>query len=549
MLAGLTGFISVKAQQFSEKTILEQQLFIQAEASRALGKCESALEVYNELRKKQPRNTAVLYGIARCELSLGNNYQAETTIDNALSFEPENLWLLDFKLKLLENNKNYVEAPVLAEKIFNITKDPAYIDKKAYLLAAGGQYKQAYDELDRLARIVNLNRDIVLAKSDMLVLLNQQEKAIQELISYNDAVRGDSEIMHRIASYYVDAKQQNKAQEWYQKIYDLDENDPVAGFALFAGQNKGKSNELKGLSGIIANPQIAVDLKIAELLPYLGQLMENRTDAQVRQLDTLTRLLVETHSNEPKTFALRGDVLYHSGRIAESIKEYQKTLRLTPSNFQVWRQLMQALEFTGDYSQLMAVSEDALSYYPNQAVVYYYNGIALYHNNKLNDAILILDEGLLMTGRDKETRARIIALKAVIEAKKNNNPKATELFNQALSENPADIEIKSSFAKFLTKTGVHPDKNSLNELKKSALNNPIVSINVIDVLLLLKEIRDAENILIKSVEKFRYDYPLILEKWGDFNLAQGKKDEAVKIWQEAVSLMPDNKTLAKKLEI
>lgn len=547
ILFALIGIIPATAQQFSEKAILEEQLFIQAEASRALDKCEEALDVYNELRKKQPRNIAVLYGIARCELSLGNNHKAETTIDNALIFEPNNLWLLDFKLKLLEKNKNFTEAPTLVEKIFILTKDPAYLDRKAYFLAAGGQYKEAYEELDRLEKIVNSNKDIALAKSDMLILQNKPEEAIQELINYNNNISEDPEIMHKIAAYYNENKQADKSIEWYQKIYNLDNNDPIANFALFAGQNKGKQNNLAGLSDIISNPQIAVDLKIAELVPYLAELMENRDPMKISQLDTLTRQLASTHRKDPKVHALRGDVLYHSGKIAEAIQEYHKTIKLTPSNFQVWRQLMQAYEFTGGYSQLLTVSEDALSYYPNQSIVYYYNGLALYHNDKINEASSILDEGLLMTGRDKENKAKIIALKAAIQIKKNNEPKAVELYNQALKENPADIETKSAFAKFLTSSGTYPDKNSLNELKKSALNNPIVCINVVDILLLLKDIKEAENILAKSVEKYKYDYPLILEKMGDFKLAQGKKDEALTIWKEASYLMPNNKTLAKKL--
>lgn len=547
ILFALIGIIPATAQQFSEKAILEEQLFIQAEASRALDKCEEALDVYNELRKKQPRNIAVLYGIARCELSLGNNHKAETTIDNALIFEPNNLWLLDFKLKLLEKNKNFTEAPTLVEKIFILTKDPAYLDRKAYFLAAGGQYKEAYEELDRLEKIVNSNKDIALAKSDMLILQNKPEEAIQELINYNNNISEDPEIMHKIAAYYNENKQADKSIEWYQKIYNLDNNDPIANFALFAGQNKGKQNNLAGLSDIISNPQIAVDLKIAELVPHLAELMENRDPMKISQLDTLTRQLASTHRKDPKVHALRGDVLYHSGKITEAIQEYHKTIKLTPSNFQVWRQLMQAYEFTGGYSQLLTVSEDALSYYPNQSIVYYYNGLALYHNDKINEASSILDEGLLMTGRDKENKAKIIALKAAIQIKKNNEPKAVELYNQALKENPADIETKSAFAKFLTSSGTYPDKNSLNELKKSALNNPIVCINVVDILLLLKDIKEAENILAKSVEKYKYDYPLILEKMGDFKLAQGKKDEALTIWKEASYLMPNNKTLAKKL--
>lgn len=536
-------------EQISEKEILAEQLFIQAESYRTLGKTETALETYAEIRKKDPRNIAVLYGIARCYWDLEEWDLSERTITDALRFEPENQWLLDFNLKILEERTKYKEAVPVAEKLFEVTGDPMYIDQKAFYLASSGQYAESYKELSRLENMVGTTKDIILTKMELLKSQNKQEEAVEIVKTGLNTFKNDTELMHEIAMIYLEKGDSKKSLEWYERILEVDNQDAQANIILSkARAGSSGSDQLISLIALIENPAISIDMKIAEMLPYLDKLLDDKTPLLIRDLDSLSASLVKTHPSDPKSHSMRGDILYHSGKLSESIISYKKTISLSPSNFQIWRQLMQAQFYTADYDGLLSVSNDALNFYPNQAIVYYYNAIALYQLGKNKDALNIVNEGQFMTGSDKDLKADLIFLKGKIQYSLLQNENADQSFKEAMELNPGATEIRSNYAVFLVKSGLKPDKNTISFLNKEARSNPLVALDLAEIFILEKNYKKAEAVLITAVEEFKYSYPQTLERLGDVKDLLDLRPEALELWQEALQLMPQNSKLKAKIK-
>ncbi len=536
-------------EQISEKEIMSEQLFIQAESYRTLGKTETALETYAEIRKKDPRNTAVLYGIARCYWDLKEWDQSERTITDALRFEPENPWLLDFSLKLFEERKKYKEAVPVAEKLFEVTGDPMYIDQKAFYLASSGQYAESFKELIRLEGMVGTTKDIILTKMELLKSQNKSDEAVEIIKTGLNTFKNDTELMHEIAMIYVEKGDTKKSLEWYEKILEVDKQDVQANVILSKSRAGTSGNEkLIALISIVENPDISIDIKIAEMLPYLDKLLDDKSPLLIRDLDSLSATLVQVHASDPKAYSMRGDILYHSGKLARSIKSYQRTIDLDPSNFQIWRQLMQAQLFTADYDGLLAISNDALNFYPNQALVYFYNASSLYHLGKNKEALSIVNEGQYMTGSDKELKADLLFLKGKIQYSLIQNENADQSFKEASDLNPGATEIRSNYAVFLVKSGLKPDKNTFNFLSKEAKANPMVALDLAEIFILDKDYKNAEAVLSDAVQEFKHTYPLTLERLGDVKDLLGKEAEAIELWQEALLLMPQNSKLKAKIK-
>lgn len=536
--------------QISEKEILAEQLFIQAESNRILEKPEVALETYNEIRKKDPRNIAVLYGTARCYWDLKEYDQSERTIDDALRFEPDNPWLLDFQLKILEERKKFKEAVTVAEKLFEITGDPLFIDQKAFYLASTGQYAASFLELLRLESIVGTTRDIILTKMDLLKSQNKTAEAVEVAKQGLLTFKNDTELMHEIAMMYVNRGDIKQSLIWYEKILEFDRHDARANIIVTKAKAGSSGNEnMLSLISVVENPAISIDLKIAEILPLLNKLMNEKTNLLIRDLDSLSAILVSVHPKDPKAFSMRGDILYHSGKISQAISAYKKTIDLTPANFQIWRQLMKAQLYTADCLKLLDTAEEALTYYPNQALVFYYYAKALYHLERSKEALNIINEGLFMTGSDRALKADLLLLKGKIQYVLFQNEQADQTFNEAMDLNPSATEIQSAYAVFLVKSGLELDKNTLAFLMKEAQNSPLVALDLSEILIQKKDMRKAESVLSTAVETFKFVYPKIVEKYGDFKNIQNQREEAVRLWKEALILMPDNTTLKTKIKV
>ena len=62
------------------------------------------------------------------------------------------------------------------------------------------------------------------------------------------------------------------------------------------------------------------------------------------------------------------------GQVEEAVSNYTEAVRLTKNVFPVWEQLLYGLEELGEYEEMGRVADEALNYYPNQPICYYYLG-------------------------------------------------------------------------------------------------------------------------------------------------------------------------------
>ena len=85
-----------------------------------------------------------------------------------------------------------------------------------------------------------------------------------------------------------------------------------------------------------------------------------------------------------KTNALYADLLYNSDQLTKSAEYYKESLKYDKSNFMIWKQLMIIYTNIEDWKSLEKLSVEAIDYYPNHALPYYYAGRA---NIKLNNSL------------------------------------------------------------------------------------------------------------------------------------------------------------------
>jgi tetratricopeptide (TPR) repeat protein len=529
---------------YSEKEILSEQLFIQAESKRLLGRCEAAIEILDEIRKKSPANTAVLYNLSRCYWDLNEIESAQRIAEDALRFEPDNPWLLDLQLKLLERSKNYPQAIEVADKLFTLTEDPVFLDKKAYFLSSLGRFSESLAALKELEQKVGISKDILLVQTQLLEELGKPKEAIQKIEKNMLGFASDSEVLHTLARLYLGQGEEQKALTLLQQILVLEERDPLA----LSLMGKLESQHLEGehsLRQMIGNPKIPIDQKIRDLYPQLERLMESQQLSE--PLLDLSLLLSQVHSQDPKAQAFLGDVLYQSGQIHRSIEPYTKTLELSSSNYQVYVQLLKALLYTRDAIQFSKVAEKTLDLYPDQARSYLYMAQAMHLNQAYAEGLNYTNEGLFMTGSDPHLKAELLLTKAELHLSLGNLDLAENTLYSALEASPDFSLAKATLALLLTKKGLKPDEKTLKYLKKMALQDPMLAEKIADLLLILGQSKEAEELIAKTSAQFQDFYPPILEKWGDLLLLKNSVEEAFQIYSQALSLMPNHSALLLKI--
>ena len=205
-----------------------------------------------------------------------------------------------------------------------------------------------------------------------------------------------------------------ETEPYLNKILQIDPNDNEAKLGLvLINKGKGTSDEyFATLIPLISNPDAPIDIKIKELLPQVQKHAQSGDSILGSQLINICDKLVIAHPNEAKSHAIYGDVLKNNSNFTAAIRQYEKTLSLNNRTYAVWEQLMFCLLITENFNQLQLTSTDAMDYFPNQAMVYYFAAKSHIAKKELKKASDLIDEATMISAGNSDIDSRLYTLKA-----------------------------------------------------------------------------------------------------------------------------------------
>ena len=110
----------------------------------------------------------------------------------------------------------------------------------------------------------------------------------------------------------------------------------------------------------------------------------------------------------------------------------KKTLSINDRVYLVWEGLMESYSETKNYQNLLKIATEALDLYPNKASAYMYYGRANTFTKNYTEAIDLLNEGILVSGKDLYNKSNILAELGRAYSYENNFEAADENISKAL---------------------------------------------------------------------------------------------------------------------
>src|SRR5699024_5995768 len=141
-----------------------------------------------------------------------------------------------------------------------------------------------------------------------------------------------------------------------------------------------KAESFEELKKAFQSPELSSEIKIRILTSYMP--LVQQSPEMMDQAITLSKLLSETHPSEASAQAVYGDMLVLSKKYEEARAQYRNAIGLDKKNLMAWQQLLLVESELSDWKSMETESNEALEYYPDQSVIYLFNGIAKLQNNK-----------------------------------------------------------------------------------------------------------------------------------------------------------------------
>jgi len=402
----ISSQITDSGTRYAEEEIQVQDLYIAANQKKILQKYDEAIEIYNQILKKNEVTPAVHHDMARIYHEMGKKELAIASGLKATKYEPENPWYLISLAQMYEEGIEPQKAADALSKVIKLSPSEDLYNRWAINLEEAGQEEKAINVYDQADQQYGWSLGRSDSKVDLYLALGKDKNALSEVKRWTELYEYDVDAWVRLARYHEYRGEQKKAQKVYNRVLSIDPNNEEA---LFKSQEKELTNvKTDELSTFIDDQRITLDNKIAALLPRL----ESDAPNILPHLESLTN----QYPDDAKVYAFYGDALWISGDPTGAATQYELSLDKSKSVYDVWSQLMEMLKVTQDFDKLQNVAEEAIDYYPNQAGPYHYQAVALYTSGELDDAADANQEASFIAGDDIIMQEDILILSAQISA-------------------------------------------------------------------------------------------------------------------------------------
>lgn len=478
-----------------------------------------------------PNNDAAYFELANMQIRQNKLLDAEVSIKKALAAQPNNVWYLKLQTEVYKRNGNMDALVQTFDKLIQLESETeSFHFDRANALYIAGKIEESQKAYDLLEQKFGVSKASSAAKKRFKTQAAASTD-LNKLISDNpDDVKNYLEL----SGVLLEKNQSNEALSTLMKAKALAPDNYEVNLALADVYHSLKKTDeaLAALKIAFENPEMPLPLKVKILSQMLSRFNNPQVAKSAAQLGAIT---LEDHKDDPKVKVLYGDILYQQGNLQGAKEQYLGAVKISEQLYIGWEKLLGVQTLMGNYEEAIRTGEDALSIYPNQAILYYYRAFALHRNGQNAEAGFELKNALQLEPEDLNLKAMILALQAEVLIDQGKLKEADAAFDKAVALAPNNYLTLSNYAYYLALRN-HDLPKAEKLASKAALALPQNS-SILDtyaiVLLKLNKLDDALKYIEKALQNNEGGNPVYLEHYGDILFLKGDKDNALAQWQKA----------------
>ena len=509
---------------------------------------DKALMLFEKALESDAENAAAHFKIASILAERGELDEALDHANKALDMVADNKYYYLTKAEILTKQSNFQEATQVYEQMIETVKGTnEYLFELAALYLYQQDFAQALDTYQRIEQQYGMIPEVINAKQKIYLQQNKLDKAIEEGVRLVETFPDEVAYVMSLAEVFVSNGRDKEAIPYLKSLLEVAPNNPEAQLMLAKiYQNTGDSVQAEeNMEVAFANPDLSLPLKLDLVAKYIQEL-PNKTIEQL--CASLTDKIVEAHPDEADAYVIKADFLNAVNQREAARNYYLKSTAYDESTFEVWQNLI-TIEFQ-DLHQTDSVlihSEEALELFPNQGVLFFYNGAAHAAEKNYDEAAYALEQARQLSNNKELTLYCNIYLGDVYNGLEDYK-KSSQAYEAVLESDPTNDYVLNNYSYFLALRQERLDY--AKQLSTRLLELDPDNANYLDthgwVLFSAGDYKQSRNYLEQAIEAGAKSGEVI-EHYGDVLFKLGKVDEAVRQWMKAKGMNDTSEILDKKI--
>jgi len=526
-------------------------IFYNANKEKLIGNLANAASLFGEVIRKDPSNAAAMYELAGIYLEQGKNSDALFYSRSAYQMDPKNEWYALQLSQALQKNGKFAESGQILDQLVKDNPDRAdfYYELAAVSILANKPV-DAIKAYDRLEEKIGITKDVSVQKQRIYQRMGKNDKAVAELQKYIAANPDDAQAYGMLAELYQSIGENEKALETYNKLKEVDPDNPfthlsLANYYRSIGQKDKSLEELKLAFG---NKNLDLDTKISILSSY-DALVDEHPEMLEQALD-MCKLMIEAHPADARVHIIYGDFLTRATQYEKAREEFRKAQQMGSKDFAVVQQLLFLDSQLNDWDAVLTGSDEALTDFPDQPVIYFFKGSALSQKKKYNEAVSAFQSGVKLVVDNKNLEAQFYAGLGDAYNELKDYVRSDSSYEKALATNPKDAFVMNNYSYYLSLRGDKLDKAEALSKQSNELvpNSSSFEDTYGWILYRMGKYSEAKSWIEKSLGHGSDKSAVVLEHYGDVLYKLGETNKALEYWQKAKDTgEPGSELLDKKI--
>jgi len=435
--------------------------------------------------------------------------------------------------------ENYDGLMKVFDKLIELKPDNSsfYYDK-ALTLSLSGKINEALNLYQRIEKKFGKEDRLFIARKDIYMHQNNSKKAISEAKAFLSFKPNESNPHLVLANIYLDLKKPNEAL----KVLDAAEKQ-------FSKEGYIPLTKADAYQALNKDNQVFIELKKAFSLESLPVEIKIRTIYNVLQefdkkislsiAEELSKMLAESHPQQANAQAVYGDILIQKGEVEKAHAAFLKSLELDKKLDFIWEQLLQLEVSMGTIADAQKHGLEAVNLFPNNSSILFFTGYAYLLDKKYSEARSFFEEALNQA--NPENSALMLQIYSslgdtyhVLDMHAASNV----AYEEALKIDSNNTYVLNNFAYYLALRKEELGKAASMSKKSNEINpnNASFQDTYAWVLFQQEKYSDALAWIDKAINLSEKPSSALFEHKGDILFKLGNKEEALKLWKQAVQL-------------